>query len=276
MDKYLKHYQDKKPLKGIILMYGMTDYLDKDVFVINTNPTVLIKNDHGYTLDPIDLIGEEVEYLPVEIEKENNMVIGSLKEAEKITNRNLLNREKIVVNSAVITEVYDWGALVIVNNDFIARLLNSDYFCDVENNKSDMFRGGRLLSIFKKGDSITGLSCEQKKHSNIIRLYRQEKIDISEYETYSLNNIEQIYDGMIIEGTVRDIHPTGCYVKIAPKCDALCPVPENIDLEMDIMPEDSVMVKLRKSTHGIRGKILEVTRKSNFRFEEMDGENEWY
>ncbi|MGL6105217.1 hypothetical protein [Romboutsia sp.] len=276
MEKYLKHYQERMPLKGVILMYGITDYLDKNVFVVNTSPTVLIEDDHGYTIEPADLIGEEVEYLPIKIEEEKQIIIGSLKAAEKVTNRSVLNREKIIVKSAIITDIYDWGALLLVNNDFIARLLNSDYFCDVENNKSDMFRGGRLLSILKKGDWVDGLTCEQKKHSNIISLYRKEKVDISKFETYPLKNISEIYDGVLIEGTIRDIHPTGCYVKIAPKCDALCPVPEHIDLDMDVMPEDTVLVKLRKSAHGVRGKILNVTQKSNFRFEEMDGENEWY
>lgn len=109
MNRYKESKEKEIPIKGVILAYGHTDYCEEEVFIVNTNPIVLVKNDHVHLIDPIEFIGEEVEYIPLSINESENLVICSLKKAENITGKNILNKDKIIVKSAIITNVYEWG-----------------------------------------------------------------------------------------------------------------------------------------------------------------------
>ena len=106
----------------------------------------------------------------------------------------------------------------------------------------------------------------------MLELYLREKVDISKLETYPFNNIDEIKDNMITECAVRDVLPNKCYLRLAPKVDVLCNPPEYLDLDRDLMPEDIVKVRLKIKDNRVRGKILEVVKLSDFRYEEMGGE----
>lgn len=273
MNRCKQSKENQVPIRGVILAYGKTDYCEEEVFIVNTDPIILVKNDHEHLIDPIEFIGQEVEFLPLVINESEKLVIASLKEAENITGKNLLNKDEIIIKSAIVTDIFEWGCILKVNDKYTGRLLNSNYFINIAEEPKNNFRGGSLMSIFSIGDEISNLECTLDENKSILELFIREKIDISNIEKYPVNSVDEIQDNMVLECAIRDVFPNGCYVKIAPKVDALCNVPENLTLDRDVAPEDIVKVVVRKYKKGFRGKIIEVVKSSNFRYEEMDGED---
>ena len=273
MNRCKQSKENQVPIRGVILAYGKTDYCEEEVFIVNTDPIILVKNDHEHLIDPIEFIGQEVEFLPLVINESEKLVIASLKEAENITGKNLLNKDEIIIKSAIVTDIFEWGCILKVNDKYTGRLLNSNYFINIAEEPKNNFRSGSLMSIFSRGDEISNLECTLDENKSILELFIREKIDISNIEKYPVNSVDEIKDNMVLECAIRDVFPNGCYVKIAPKVDALCNVPENLTLDRDVAPEDIVKVVVRKYKKGFRGKIIEVVKSSNFRYEEMDGED---
>lgn len=218
---------------------------------------------------------KNLEYIPITADEPKNTELGSFLDSEEIKEKSILDEENIIVRTAIITSMNDWSCKVLVNDKYEGKLDNKNYFVNIlrgEEGSEERFRGGRLSKIFSIGDSIPNLECRRKQGSDILEMYLTDKIDISTIEEYPLENIESIEDGMILECRIREIFPNGCYAKVAPKIDALCPIPENLDLDRDLEPEDLVEVRIKKYGNRVKGKILKLIEHSYFRYDETEGD----
>ena len=83
INKLKKALDNQESIKSTIIMYGENDFFEEEVFILGDNPLICIPKDELKYLKPIDYIGKIVEYIPVEINEEKNMVIGRI---DKILN----------------------------------------------------------------------------------------------------------------------------------------------------------------------------------------------
>lgn len=215
-------------------------------------------------------INENTKYIPI-IDEPKNIEIGSFLDSKENEETSILNECKIIVKTAIITSINDWSCKLLINGKYEGKLENRDYFENILLDEGG-YICGRLNRIFAVGDSIPNLECRRIKSSNVLEMYLRDKIDISKTEEYPLENIDSLEDDLILECRIREILPNCCYAKIAPKVDALCPIPENLDLDRDLEPEDLVEVRVKKSGNKVKGKILKHIEYSYFKFYEMEGE----
>ena len=78
INKLKKALDNQESIKATVLMYGETDFFEEDVFILGDNPLICIPKKELQYLNPIDYIGKKVEYIPVEINEEKNIVIGKI------------------------------------------------------------------------------------------------------------------------------------------------------------------------------------------------------
>lgn len=164
INKLKKALDNQETIKATILMYGENDFFKEEVFILGDNPLICIPKNELKYLNPIDYIGKIVEYMPVEINEEKNIVIGR-----------------------------------------ISKILN-DY-------------------------------------------------------TYSLENEEDIRIGVKLQGVIRDLFPTGCFIPVLPGKDALCYFSPYVNKDIDIEEGSKVLFTINKNCDGkFRGKVVEVLR----------------
>ena len=164
INKLKKALNDQESIKSTILMYGENDFFEEEVFILGDNPLICIPKDELKYLKPIDYIGKIVEYIPVEINEEKNMVIGRI---DKILN---------------------------------------DY-------------------------------------------------------TYPLENEEDVILGAKLQGIIKDLFPTGCFIPVSPGKDVLCYFSPSINKNIDVEVGSKVLFTINKNCDGkFRGKVVEVLR----------------
>jgi hypothetical protein len=164
INKLKKALDNQESIKSTILMYGENDFFEEEVFILGDNPLICIPKDELKYLKLIDYIGKIVEYIPVEINEEKNMVIGRI---DKILN---------------------------------------DY-------------------------------------------------------TYPLENEEDVILGTKLQGAIKDLFPTGCFIPVSPGKDVLCYFSPSINKNIDVEVGSKVLFTINKNCDGkFRGKVVEVLR----------------
>ena len=164
INKLKKALDNQESIKSTIIMYGENDFFEEEVFILGDNPLICIPKDELKYLKPIDYIGKIVEYIPVEINEEKNMVIGRI---DKILN---------------------------------------DY-------------------------------------------------------TYPLENEEDVILGTKLQGAIKDLFPTGCFIPVSPGKDVLCYFSPSINKNIDVEVGSKVLFTINKNCDGkFRGKVVEVLR----------------
>lgn len=78
INKLKKALKNQEKIKATVLMYGQNDFFDEEVYILGDNPLICIPKDELKNLNLIDYIGREVEYIPVEIDEEKEVVIGKI------------------------------------------------------------------------------------------------------------------------------------------------------------------------------------------------------
>ena len=164
INKLKKALDKQESITATVLMYGENDFFEEEVFILGDNPLICIPKKELKYLKPIDYIGKQVEYIPVKVDEEKNIVTGK-----------------------------------------ISKIIN-DY-------------------------------------------------------TYPLKNEEEVKLGAKIEGVIRDLFPTGCFIPIFPGKDALCYFSQSINKDIDIEEGSKVLFTVNKNCDGkFRGKVLEILR----------------
>ncbi|MDU4934794.1 MAG: hypothetical protein E6X43_05640 [Peptostreptococcaceae bacterium] len=99
----------KKILQETIIMYGVCDEVDKNMFIISSNKRILLKDDPKYKVDKKKYIGEVVDYFVEYIDRENNLILGKI-EYSKNTMK-LIQKELYHNTSVTIEKILDWGSI---------------------------------------------------------------------------------------------------------------------------------------------------------------------
>lgn len=99
----------KEILQGTIIMYGVCDEVDKNMFIISSNKRILLKDDPKYKIDKKKYIGKVVDYFVEYIDRENNLILGKI-EYSKNTMK-LIQKELYHNTSATIEKILDWGSI---------------------------------------------------------------------------------------------------------------------------------------------------------------------
>ena len=78
---------------------------------------------------------------------------------------------------------------------------------------------------------------------------------------YPLENEEDIKLDTEMEGVIRDLFPTGCFIPIFPGKDALCYFSQHINKNIDIEEGSKVLFTINKNCDGkFRGKVVEILK----------------
>ena len=78
INKLKEALNNQEKIKATVLMYGQNDFFDEEVFVLGDNPLICIPKEELKNLKPISYIGKEVEYIPINIDEENEVIIGKV------------------------------------------------------------------------------------------------------------------------------------------------------------------------------------------------------
>ena len=78
---------------------------------------------------------------------------------------------------------------------------------------------------------------------------------------YPLKKEEDVKIGVKLEGVIKDLFPTGCFIPVVPGKDALCYFSPSINKDIDIDEGSKVLFTINKNRDGkYRGKVVEVLR----------------
>ena len=162
INKLKEALNNQEKIKATVLMYGRNDFFDEEIYILGDNPLICIPKEELKDLNPINYIGRELEYIPVKIDEEREVVIGK------------------IVNS---------------KNKF----------------------------------------------------------------KYPLEKEEDLQLGGKLEGFIKDLFPTGCFIPVLPGKDALCHFSSVMNKDIDIDEGSKVIFTINKICDGrYRGKVLKV------------------
>lgn len=234
----------RENLQGTIIMYGVCDEVDGNVFIVKSDKRVLLRDDSRHKIEKKKYIGKTVDYVIEHINENENLILGRINYSKNTMKA--IQKDLYYNSSGVIDKILDWGAFIIMNGTQV-KALNKDIFND----------NTRIFEVFKEGDIIENLKLKEgDKYSLEVELNRK----LMGPETKIKK--EDLEKGKEFEGTIRTIMPTACFVYILNERDVICSIPDQ--LEEDIERGSKVIVKLTtvsKLTQGndkLRGKIVKI------------------
>ena len=234
----------KEILQGTIIMYGVCDEVNENMFIISSNKRILLKDDPKYKIDKKKYIGKVVDYVVEHIDRENNLILGKI-EYSKNTMKSI-QKELYHNTSGTIEKILDWGAFININGTQV-KALNKDIFKD----------NTRIFEVFKEGDIIENLKLKDDEKSAL-------EVELSGKLKGPERGVkkEDLKKGKEFEGTIRTIMPTACFVYILNDRDVICSIPDQ--LEEDIQIGSKVIVrlttvsKLVDDNNKLRGKVVKI------------------
>lgn len=189
----------------------------------------------------VRFIGLDVLFVISRIDKDKKIVYCSRKKAqEKICPTVLKELEAGKSKVATITGILPYGAYVEIDGLY-SILKNSDF--------SDFHVP--IHKVLKVGDKIEVKLKEFNENG---------KFNVEAVKKYQIPNPPKVSDfqkDQVVLGEVSSVKPWGAYVSIAPGLDALCPVPENDDIEIGTKVSFKISVA-DPDANKLRGKILRV------------------
>ena len=79
--------------------------------------------------------------------------------------------------------------------------------------------------------------------------------------TYPLEKEEDVILGAKLQGVIKDLFPTGCFIPVSPGKDVLCYFSPSINKNIDVEVGSKVLFTINKNCDGkFRGKVVEVLR----------------
>lgn len=244
-------------LKGQIRLVEHSEEYGTDILFMDLNGTkAIIKRedfdikDRGESL--VKYIGANIKFLPLELTEDGTLICSRkiVKEYQRdILIKKLEEGEEF---EGKIVHIEKFGAYLNVKGTIVT-LKNLDFSID-HTTIADLHKVGDVLKV------------------KLQRVTSTKKILVQAVEKYcneTIVNISTYKPNQVTLGRIRTIKPWGCYVCIAPNLDALAPVPELPDIEIE--EGMSVFLKIQKVDEEqgrVRGKILRVIpNESEFDFE---------
>lgn len=191
----------------------------------------------------ISLIGEDIEFVLISADFDNNIFYGSMKEAEDIKLKPIIETlEKGEVADAIVINTTVHGAYMYINGVH-GFMRNLDFSDD----------GTAVRDVYSRLDTVKVKFLKYSKDG--VMLFEPEH----KKKGVSIVSMDSIVEGSIFRGKVTGAYPDRIYVNVAPGCDVLCNVPKNI---YQIFTEDMVLVKIihkyttTSGTIRLKGAIL--------------------
>ena len=108
------------------------------------------------------------------------------------------------------------------------------------------------------GKIVEYIPVEINEEKNMV-IGRIDKI-LNDY-TYPLENEEDVILGTKLQGAIKDLFPTGCFIPVSPGKDVLCYFSPSINKNIDVEVGSKVLFTINKNCDGkFRGKVVEVLR----------------
>lgn len=234
--KEIKKTMEKNQLlKGKVIFErevpGKDGIKDREIVVDCSGTTVFIKEEDckkfPFAKTIISLIGEEIEFVLISADYENEVYYGSMKEAEEVKLKPIIeNIEKGGVVNAVVVNTTVHGAYLYINGVH-GFLKNMDFSND----------GSSVRDYYSRLDSIKVKFLRYAKSGEML-------FEAAEKKTAAtIVKMDEIKAGNIFRGKVTGSYPDRIYVNIAPGCDLICDVPKNV---YKVYTEDTVLIKVTK------------------------------
>lgn len=171
-------------------------------------------------LSLVSFVGESIPFIILSIDEEGESLVCSRKVAQEIIKEEMATDfANGTIFEGKITHILNYGAFVNVNG-ITGLLRNSDYSTDYSEISECYKEGDRIAVRCKEVDDAGRIAWE------VIHKYsRTEPVKID-------------FDiGSVMLGTVSQIknfaESTGVFVRIGKSIDALCPVPPDLEIEVD-------------------------------------------
>lgn len=244
--KYKGFMEAGKELTATIRMTKFDAELDTDVLMLDFDGVLAYVPRDEFDLRTITTsfvpyVGRKIRVLVKEVREEQGLVICSRKmvlenkRAELV--QHMANGESV---EARITKFVKFGAYVAV--DGVSFLLQNENFSD------DYTSISEVKSI---GDKIEIKLHRVSRNGNLFAEAKEK------HKSDTVVNIEMFERDQVVIGKIRNIKGFGVFVCIAPNLDALCPVPEETEIE-EHMKVQFRITKVDVENGKVRGKILRV------------------
>lgn len=214
------------PEKGLIL------HMKENVVLIPMDEVEFFKEKPNYRF----LVGTKVYFVVTEIQ--NNVIIASRKKAQEILKPIII--EKLNNGETLkgrISNLKKYGAFVDIKG--VSGLLKNYDFTDDPN----------LIKDIKKVGDIVDVTLKRISDDGDIHFFVPEK-----YTSPCAMKFEDFKKEQVVLGVITAMKPTGCFVRIGTRLDALCPPPE-----FEVSEDDKVQVyinRIQEEEKKIAGKII--------------------
>ena len=248
LEKLTKLKDEQKILEGRVKVIGHDNRFNTDVLRLEMpgGLTGYIKRedlDIRETKQPlVPFVGKKVQFIIKEI-LEDGTLICSRKEIKEAEREVLLKKlEAGEEMDAEITHIERYGGYLVI--DGVSVMLRNMDFSNDHTILKDKYKVGDKIKVkFLKVNSNGKIYVEA-----VDKYCNPSQIDFSSFEK-----------NQVVLGRVRTIKTWGCYVCIAPNLDALAPIPEDLDIELEEgMSVRFKITKVDEEKHHIRGKVLDI------------------
>lgn len=236
-------------LKGRVKLVQHDEKYDTDILLLDLNGVkAIIKRedfdvkDNKQSLVPV--VGANVKFVIKEIEEDGTLICSRkiVKEFERdLLIEKLEDGEEF---EAKIVHIQKFGAYLKIKGTTVT-LRNMDFSID-HTTVSDLHKVGDVIKV------------------RLHRVTSTKKILVEAVEKYcnpTSIDFSTFSPQQVVYGRIRTIKTWGCYVCIAPNLDALAPVPDDPNYEIE--EGMSVLLKITKvdeELKRVRGKILNVIK----------------
>lgn len=247
LEKFQGYMEKGSILKGRVKLVQHSEEYGVDILLLDLNGVkAVIKREDFDVKDSrqslVPFVGATIKFVITEIE-EDGTLICSRKIVKELERDLLIERlEAGEEFEGKIVHIQKFGAYLNIKGTTVT-LRNMDFSIDHTT----------VSDLHKVGDTV-----KVKLH----RVTSTKKILVEAVEKYcnpTAVDFDTFSPQQVVFGRIRTIKTWGCYVCIAPNLDALAPVPELPDYEVE--EGMSVLLKISKvdtEKGRIRGKILKV------------------
>lgn len=245
LEKYQRFQAEGKELTATIRMAKFDAELQSDVLMLDFDGVLayVLREDFDLrtiTTSFVPYVGRKIRVLVKEV-REDGVVLCSRKMVQENKRAELVQQ---MVNgdsvNARITKFVKFGAYVSVNG--VSFLLQNEHFAE------DYTSISEVKAI---GDEIEITLLRVSKNGNLFAEAKEK------HKSDTVVNLEIFERDQVVIGTIRNIKPFGVFVCIAPNLDALCPVPEETEIETGMKVQFRI-TKVDGEEARVRGKILRV------------------